>query len=103
MAGLSADWVGVLGWGLAGVVWVGGGGAGCLVGGWWVGSGWLWCPRALVSGPRSLGSVRGGWLVVRAVRWSVVVGPLWSMFVHFVKHSHLTLIPSFVEMLRYGD
>ena len=64
---------------LWGVVWVGGAGR---VAGWGL-AGWPWCPRALVSGPRSLGSVRVGWLVVRAVRWSVVVGPLWFMFAHF--------------------
>ena len=42
-------------------------------------------------------------MVVLVVRWSVVVGPLWFMVAHFVKHPRLCLILSFVEMQRYGD
>ena len=85
MAGLSADWVGVLGWGLAGC---GLGLGGAVLGAWWgagglglAGSGVL-ARFCLGLGPSGrFGLV--GWLVVRAVRWSVVVGPLWFMFAHF--------------------
>ena len=64
------------------VVWVGGGGVGCLVWGWWLGSGvglgargwlagWAWlvlvASRAGAPGPWLLGSVRGGGSVGRSV------------------------------------
>ena len=72
------------------------------MGGWWVGSGWSWWPRALVSpGPRLFGSVRDGWSVGQVVRWSVVDVPSWLMsrlssriFVNF----RFDLGPNVVEM-----
>jgi hypothetical protein len=91
MAGLSADCLFGLGacFGVGSCgVWSGLGGA--VLGAWREGLAGLWCPRALVSGPRFLLSVRGAWLVVRAVRWSVVVWPLWFMFAHFRKCSRDT-------------
>ena len=61
----SLAWVGVCGWGFAGCGVGRGGGPGCWVGGWWVGSGWL----ALVLARWSLGLGSSGrfgvvgWLV----------------------------------------
>ena len=90
MAWLSADCL----FGLGGGCGVALGGVVRAVGGLgWGLVGWVWL--VLVSSRAGFwaSAPRGGWLVGRAVRWSVVVGPLWFLFAHFLKWSRLTQGP----------
>ena len=70
MAGLSADWVGVLGWGLAGCG-VGWGGRGWVLGGGLVGWVWLGFGSSVRFGLVGRGGgplIGGGWAFLVCVR-----------------------------------